>query len=96
MTRFLAGAVLLALALDGPALADEAAINLTPGDGLGAVEGNCAACHSLDYIQMNSPFLDEKGWTAEVTKMVKVFGAPVVEEDQAKIIAYLVAHYGKK
>jgi hypothetical protein len=45
---------------------------------------------------MNSPFLDEKGWTAEVTKMVKAFGAPVAEEDQARIIAYLVANYGKQ
>jgi mono/diheme cytochrome c family protein len=96
MTRFLASAALLAVTFAQPARADEAAIELQPGDGLEAVEGNCGTCHSLDYIQMNSPFLDEKGWTAEVTKMVKVFGAPVAEEDQAKIIAYLAGNYGKK
>lgn len=53
------------------------------------------ACHSLDYILMNSVFLDEKGWTAEVTKMVKTFGAPVEEADQQQIIAYLVESYCK-
>lgn len=31
-------------------------------------EQNCAACHSLDHVAMNSPLLDEKGWRAEVTK----------------------------
>ena len=76
--------------------ADEDAIKLQPGDGLDAVEQNCAACHSLDYILMNSPFLDHKGWTAEVTKMVKAYGAPIEEADQQSIIAYLAAHYGKE
>jgi sulfite dehydrogenase (cytochrome) subunit B len=78
------------------ATADEDAIKLKPGDGLETVEQNCAACHSLDYIEMNSVFLDQEGWQAEVTKMVKTFGAPVDENDQAKIIAYLVANYGKR
>ena len=45
---------------------------------------------------MNSPFLDEKGWQASVTKMVKTFGGPVTEDEQTRIVAYLVAHYGKK
>lgn len=31
--------------------------------------------------QMNSPFLDEKGWRAEVTKMVNSFGAPIGAAD---------------
>jgi sulfite dehydrogenase (cytochrome) subunit B len=78
------------------AKADEDAIQLKPGDGLDAVEQNCAACHSLDYIQMNSPFLDQKGWTAEVTKMVKAYGAPIEDADQQTIITYLAAHYGKE
>lgn len=96
MIRFLTGAAILAFALSLSAQAEEDAIQLKPGNGLDAVEQNCAACHSLDYVQMNSPFLDEKGWTAEVAKMVKAFGAPVAEEDQARIIAYLVANYGKQ
>jgi mono/diheme cytochrome c family protein len=76
--------------------ADEDAIKLKPGDGLEVVDNNCAACHSLDYIPMNSPFLDQKGWTGEATKMVKAFGAPIEAADQQKIIAYLSAHYAKQ
>jgi hypothetical protein len=59
------------------------------------LQENCAACHSLDYVPMNSPFLDRKGWEAEVTKMVKAFGAPVSADEQAKIIDYLAANYAK-
>lgn len=79
-----------------PAHADESAIQLKQGTGLDAVEGNCGACHSLDYIPMNSPIQDEKGWTATVTKMVKSLGAPIAEEDQKTIIAYLSANYAKQ
>lgn len=94
MMRSLALAAAVVFALPLPTSADEDAIKLKLGDGLETVEQNCAACHSLDYIQMNSVFLDRKGWQAEVTKMVKTFGAPVTEEDQAKIIAYLLENYG--
>lgn len=75
--------------------ANEDSVQLKSGEGVEIVEQNCITCHSLDYIQMNSPFLDEKGWTAEVTKMVNVFGAPVEEADQRKIVEYLIANYGK-
>ena len=37
-------------------LADEKPVELKKAPGLDKVEANCAACHSLDYIQMNSPF----------------------------------------
>jgi mono/diheme cytochrome c family protein len=88
-------ATMLLLAFFLPAWADEDAVKLKTGDGLETTEQNCAACHSLDYIPMNSVFLDEKGWTAEVSKMVEIFGAPIGEDDQAKIIKYLSANYGK-
>ena len=84
------------LALSVAARAGEEAIKLKAGPGLDLVEANCIGCHSLDYPEMNSPFLDEKGWTAEVTKMVKAFGCPASDEDAAKIIAYLAANYGKQ
>ena len=95
MIRFLAFTAMVAFALPLPVSADEDAIKLKPGDGLAVVEQNCVACHSLDYVQMNSPFLDRKGWTAEVTKMVKTFGAPVEEADLQKIVEYFTANYGK-
>ena len=55
----------------------------------------CLACHSLDYIQMNSRFLDKAGWTASVNKMINAFGAPIAKEDVEAIATYLAEHFGK-
>jgi mono/diheme cytochrome c family protein len=77
-----------------PAAADEPTVQLKPGPGLDKVEGNCSACHSLDYIQMNSPFLNAAGWNAEVAKMIKAFGAPISDADAKDIAAYLAKNYG--
>ena len=77
-----------------PAAADEPTVQLKPGPGLDKVEGNCSACHSLDYIQMNSPFLNAAGWNAEVTKMIKAFGAPIDDADARAIVDYLAKNYG--
>jgi mono/diheme cytochrome c family protein len=85
---------LLAAALAAPAFADEQPINLKKAPGLDVVEGNCAACHSLDYVQMNSPFLNAAGWDAEVNKMIKLLGAPISEQDAKTIVDYLKANYG--
>jgi mono/diheme cytochrome c family protein len=91
--RAIAFAVCLAL-IALPASADEAAIELKPGPGLDKVQGNCGACHSLDYVQMNSPFLNAAGWNAEVTKMIKAFGAPISDADAKAIADYLAKNYG--
>jgi len=77
------------------ARADETDIVLKEGHGRDAVINNCGACHSLDYIQMNSPFLDKAGWEGEVTKMIKSYGAPIDDADAKEIAAYLSANYGK-
>ena len=77
-----------------PAIADEQPIALKQAPGLDKVESNCAACHSLDYIEMNSPFLNGAGWDAEVTKMIKAFGAPIPDADAKAIRDYLKANYG--
>jgi mono/diheme cytochrome c family protein len=92
--RTAAFAALVAVAVALPAAADEPAIQLKPGPGLDKVEGNCGACHSLDYIQMNSPFLNAAGWNTEVTKMIKAFGAPIGDADAKDIAAYLAQNYG--
>jgi mono/diheme cytochrome c family protein len=55
----------------------------------------CAACHSLDYIRMNSRFLDLAGWTAVVNKMINAFGAPIPKDDVDAIARYLEEHYGR-
>ncbi len=82
-----------AVLLAGSAFAQEQEIKLKPGPGLDKVEGNCAACHTLAYIPMNSPFLDAKGWEAEVTKMIKAYGAPIDDADAKTIADYLSKHY---
>ena len=54
----------------------------------------CVACHSLDYIQMNSRFMDKAGWTASVNKMINAFGAPIDKDDVDTIATYLAVNYG--
>jgi hypothetical protein len=76
------------------AVADESATVLKPGPGHDLVVKNCVACHSLDYIQMNSPFPDAKLWEAEVTKMIKIYGAPIEDTDVKVITDYLIKNYG--
>ena len=85
---------LLAALLAVPAFADEQPIDLKKAPGLDVVEDNCAACHSLDYVQMNSPFLNAAGWDAEVHKMIALFGAPISDADAKAIADYLKANYG--
>ncbi len=85
---------LLATAFAVPAAAGEKLVRLKEAPGLDKVEGNCGGCHTLDYVVMNSPFPNAALWDAEVTKMIKAFGAPI-EETDAKIIAdYLKKNYG--
>ncbi|HXY90662.1 MAG TPA: photosystem P840 reaction-center cytochrome c-551 [Xanthobacteraceae bacterium] len=87
-------AALAAALLATAALAEEQEIKLKPGAGLDKVEGNCHACHSLDYIQMNSRFLAPATWEAEVKKMIGAFGAPISDDDAKTIMEYLKANYG--
>ena len=90
------GFLIVLIATTGAARAGEDAIKLPDGHGKEAVQNNCFGCHSLDYPMMNSPFLDQKGWEAEVTKMMKAYGAPVNEADIPQIVTYLTQNYGKK
>ena len=85
---------LVAVILAVPAMAEEKLIDLKKAPGLDKVEGNCGACHSLDYIQMNSPYPNAALWDAEVTKMIKAFGAPITESDAKEIADYLKKNYG--
>jgi mono/diheme cytochrome c family protein len=92
--------VTLALAA-GVVIAQERKIELKDGPGRQQVEANCGSCHSLDYVVLNSPNIFVKGpnapsgWDVSVTKMIKVFGAPISPEDAKAIVEYLDANYGK-
>lgn len=70
----------------------EETVRLLPGSGVEAA-AVCTGCHSPDYIKTQPPGQGKAFWTAIVTKMRKVFGAPIEEEDAPKIIDYLAATY---
>jgi sulfite dehydrogenase (cytochrome) subunit B len=96
MTRHLIIAAIAAgvvvLCTQAHAAEREPALKDAPGRDL--VESQCAACHSLEYIPTNSPFMTQKAWEAEVNKMIKAFGAPIEPADANAIIDYLVHNYG--
>ena len=75
-------------------LPDETAA-FKPGTNREAVMNNCTACHSSDYIQTQprGPKFKKDFWTAEVNKMIKVYGAPISDADVGKIVDYLAAVY---
>jgi cytochrome c5 len=77
------------------ALADESKIHLKDAPGKDLVAAKCSICHSTDMIQINSPFLDRKGWEALVAKMVNVMGAPITPEEAPVVVDYLTKNYGK-
>jgi cytochrome c5 len=84
----------LFLILAAPARADEFTLKLKEGAGGEVVANNCAACHSLDYIVMNSPFQTRANWQSEVAKMIKAYGAEIPADDVKAIVDYLANNYG--
>ena len=85
---------ILAVLIAAPAAAEEKPVALRNAPGLDKVESNCSACHSLDYIEMNSPFPSAAVWDATITKMIKAYGAPIDEADARIIADYLKKNYG--
>jgi len=70
------------------------AITLPAGPGAEITQTQCAFCHSLDYIT-TQPRGPAAQWQGVVTKMMKVYGAPISEESARTIAEYLAAHYGR-
>jgi mono/diheme cytochrome c family protein len=94
--------VLAVAALAVPALAKPITFELPadtsqlkPGPNLEVVQGNCGGCHSADYVltQPTGPKFKKDFWQAEVTKMIKVYGAPIDEKDVPAIVDYLSTTY---
>jgi len=79
--------------LAAASVAQEVELRAAPGREL--VASRCAVCHSLDYIPMNSPFLDRAGWEKTLHKMTDVMGAPIEDQDVKAILDYLTGSYGK-
>ncbi len=66
-----------------------------PGTNMDVARNNCTACHSVDYVQTQprGPKFKKDFWQAEVTKMIKVYGAPIDDTDVPKIVDYLTDNY---
>jgi sulfite dehydrogenase (cytochrome) subunit B len=101
--RIVLAALGIIVATAGPArAADVVSITLpaetaTLGSGAGAdvAQTQCKMCHSLDYIT-TQPRGGAAQWEGVVTKMIKVFGAPISADDARIIAQYLTAHYGPR
>jgi cytochrome c5 len=72
---------------------DHAYATLKPGPGVEVVQRQCVLCHSTDYIVQQPPG-SAKQWEGVVTKMIKVYGAPVSDQDAKTIVEYLARRYG--
>lgn len=88
--------VLLFCTVAPAAFAAERVVALKDAPGKDTVEAMCAGCHSLDYIPLNSPFMNRQTWTAEVNKMINAYGAPIPQADAAKVADYLTTNYGQQ
>lgn len=64
---------------------------LPEGTGRALVEGNCLICHGAALIQQQHK--DSAGW-AKTVKQMRTWGAPLAEQDEPALIAYLVKGYG--
>ena len=75
--------------------APEETATLTPGPNVKVAEDYCGVCHSYEYIltQPRGSGFGRDFWQAEVTKMIKVFGAPIHEADATAIVDYLSSTY---
>lgn len=58
------------------------------------VVSTCSACHSLEYITTQPRGMGEKFWHDQVTKMVKVYGAPIEQSDAEAIGDILANKFG--
>jgi sulfite dehydrogenase (cytochrome) subunit B len=70
-------------------------VDIKAGAGADKNGANCTACHSLDYIRSNSPFLSPASWDAEVSKMINPSGYRSAQQTLKMIVDYFAANYGK-
>ncbi len=57
---------------------------------------HCVACHSAEYMQYQPPSAARPYWAGVVTRMKKVFNAPIDDADMPDIVDYLVKTYGNE
>ena len=64
--------------------------NLPDAPGRDAFAVGCLSCHSATYVNMQPPLTQAK-WEEVARKMVKVYAAPITEDQVVPIAQYLVA-----
>src|SRR5438270_109956 len=64
--------------------------DLPPGPGRESFAVGCISCHSTRYITMQ-PTMTAAKWEESVRKMMKTYGAPIVEEQVPQIVGYIMA-----
>lgn len=62
--------------------------------GYAIAQQKCAICHSADYIAYQPPGMTVTQWTAEMTKMQHLYGAPIDDREIKLLGVYLAATYG--
>ena len=70
-------------------------VSLKPGSGQAVVTGQCAVCHSLDYLTTQPP-LTRTAWQTSVDKMRTRYGAPITTNLAPAVVGYLVQNYGRE
>jgi sulfite dehydrogenase (cytochrome) subunit B len=63
------------------------------GPNMQVYENDCLICHSARYVT-TQPGFSRSTWEKEVKKMIDSYGATVPDDDQRKIVEYLVAVRG--
>jgi mono/diheme cytochrome c family protein len=63
---------------------------LPAGEGRDAFAVGCLSCHTTRYITMQPPLSAAK-WEESVRKMIKVYNAPIAEDQVQPIVQYLMA-----
>lgn len=71
----------------------EETATLRAGPGQDIAQSNCAACHSVDYIERQPPKMGRAFWEGVVKKMTQSYHAQIDPADAAAIVDYLAATY---
>jgi mono/diheme cytochrome c family protein len=72
---------------------DTAQLKRGQGPAFEAAKNSCMSCHSADYVNTQPPKRGQAFWEAEVTKMIKLYHAPIAEADAKLIAEYLAQTY---
>ncbi len=105
--KILASALLPGLLIAGTAATTASAkeirlppdgVQLTPSalPGYDKARHLCVACHSAEYMLYQPPSAARPYWEGVVTRMKKVFSAPLDDADMPDIVDYLVKTYGNE